>query len=280
MDKSHQQPGKEERRVPDAGFGKSFDIANRVRLFRDKLQKGPVLGPFSKTRDPGFIEIMGHAGFDFVILDLEHGPNSVETAENLIRAAQIGDILPVVRVKEGYLPIIGEVLDIGSGAIQVPQVTTAEDAREIVETAKFHPQGMRGVCRFVRAAGYSSKNQQVYFREANEILVILQLEGKEALEDLNAIIGVEGVDIIFIGPYDLSQSLGVPGQVQHPTVVKKIQEIAAVCRERGMAVGTFVEDSDSAKRWASLGVHYLCYSVDVGIFFQGCREIVRSFTSV
>jgi 4-hydroxy-2-oxoheptanedioate aldolase len=224
MDKSRRASGETENRDP------GVDMTDQVRRFREKLAAGPVLGPFSKTRDPAFIEIMGYAGFDFVILDLEHGPNSVETAENLVRAAQIADILPVVRVKEGYLPLIGEVLDIGSGAVQVPQITTAQDARLIVETAKFHPGGMRGVCRYVRAARYSSKDQQQYFQDANECLVILQLEGKEALANLDSIMLVEGVDILFVGPYDLSQSLGVPGQVQHPTVEKQIREIATVCR--------------------------------------------------
>ena len=273
MSASHGSCGETERGNP------GIDMTEQVRCFRGKIGKGPVLGPFSKTRDPAFIEIMGYTGFDFVILDLEHGPNSVETVENLIRAAQVADILPVVRVKEGYRPLIGEVLDIGAGAIQVPQVTTAEDARGIVETAKFHPRGMRGVCRYVRAARYSSKDQQQYFQDANECLVILQLEGKEALANVDAIMQVEGVDILFVGPYDLSQSLGVPGQVRHPKVEKQIREIASVCRDRGMSVGTFVEDTDSAKRWLSLGVHYLCFSVDVGIFSRGCREIVDRFHS-
>lgn len=107
--------------------------------------------------------------------------------------------------------VISEVLDIGTGGIQVPQIVNALDAQKVIKQAKFAPKGMRGVCRFVRAAGYSSKDRYTYFREADETLVILQLEGKEALENMDEIIEVEGIDVIFIGPYDLSQSLGVPG---------------------------------------------------------------------
>ncbi len=120
--------------------------SNIIRMFKRKLHDDFVLGLFSKTSDPGFIEIMGYGGFDFVIIDLEHGPNSVQSAQNLIRAAEIGGVLPIVRVKEGNSSVAGEVLDIGASGIQVPQVNDEEGAREVVRRVKFSPLGMRGVC--------------------------------------------------------------------------------------------------------------------------------------
>jgi 4-hydroxy-2-oxoheptanedioate aldolase len=127
-----------------------------VERFRRKMGGDGVIGTFSKTSDPAFIEIIGYGGFDFVVIDLEHGPNSVQSAQNLIRAAQVVNLFPVVRVKEFNLSVIGETLDIGAGGVQVPQVTDPECANESVRRAKFAPEGSRGVCRFVRAAGYSS----------------------------------------------------------------------------------------------------------------------------
>ena len=252
----------------------------RIREFKAKLNKGFVVGPFSKTSDPAFIEVMGYGGFDFVILDLEHGPTSVQHLQHLIRAAEISGIFPIVRVKEHNLSVIGEVLDIGAGGIQVPQITNVETAQEVIQTAKFSPRGMRGVCRFVRAANYSSLDRFQYFHEANETIVILQLEGKDALANLDQILTVPDIDIIFIGPYDLSQSLGVAGQVNNPVVTEKMQEIVAKCIQSKIVVGTFVDTLADAKKWRDLGVKYLCYSVDVGIFYEKCKADVEMIRKV
>jgi 4-hydroxy-2-oxoheptanedioate aldolase len=172
-------------------------LTEQIRLFKDKLRGGYVLGPFAKTCDPGFIEILGYGGFDFVIIDLEHGPNTIQTAQDLVRAAQISRLLPIVRVKERVPSVIGEALDIGAGGIHVPQITSAEDARRVMERAKFAPEGMRGVCRFVRAGKYSSMDKFQYFKEANEAVIIVGLEGTEAIEKVDEIIAVDGVDIVF-----------------------------------------------------------------------------------
>jgi len=245
-----------------------------VRAFREKIGKGPVFGPFSKTCDPGMIEVLGRAGFDFVILDMEHGPNGVETVQNLVRAAELTGILPVVRVPSGNLEMIGKVLDIGAGGVQVPQVTSAADVERALEAAKFSPKGSRGVCRFVRAAGYSSVEKGEYFRRANEALFIVQLEGKSALENLDAILSVEGIDVVFIGPYDLSQSLGVPGEIEHPLVVEKAKEIVKECLARKMAVGNFTEKTEQTAFWVGQGLRYMSFSVDVGIFYEAARGLV------
>jgi 4-hydroxy-2-oxoheptanedioate aldolase len=254
-------------------------LDQRIREFRDKLNRGFVVGPFSKTSDPAFVEIMGHGGFDFIILDLEHGPTSVQHLQHLIRAAEVSGILPIVRVKEHNLSVIGEVLDIGAGGIQAPQITNAQAAREVVQAAKFSPAGMRGVCRFVRAANYSATDRFEYFRAANETIVIAQLEGKEALAHFEEIITVPGIDIIFIGPYDLSQSLGVAGQINHPIVTETIKGIVAKCLQRRVTVGTFVDTAVDAQKWRDLGVKYLCYSVDVGIFYEKCKAVVEGLRS-
>jgi 4-hydroxy-2-oxoheptanedioate aldolase len=250
-------------------------ITEGIRQFKKKLREGYVLGPFSKTSDPAFIEIMGYAGWDFVIIDLEHGPNSVETVQNLIRAAQVANIFPIVRVKENTPPVIKEVLDIGAGGIHVPQIINVEAAKEVMELAKFAPAGMRGVDRFSRAADYSAMDKFRYFKEANEAVIILGLEGKEAIEKVDEIISVEGIDVIFAGPYDISQSLGITGQFDHPRVAEKVSEIVDKCAPKGIAVGNFVETIESARNWIDLGVKYISYSVDVGIFHDACGEIIQ-----
>ena len=247
-----------------------------IKTFRDKLDSGFVLGPFAKTPDPGFIEVFGNSGFDFVILDLEHGPNSVETVQNLIRAADSSGILPIVRTKENNFNMIGEVLDIGAGGIQVPQVVGRESAERVIEHAKFAPEGMRGVCRFVRAADYSTMDRDEYFKRANTAIVIVQLEGTEAIGNLDSILRVNGIDIIFIGPYDLSQSLGVSGQVDHPKVLGEMRKIVDMCKSRNIYTGTFVDTVAAAERWIEAGVKYISYSVDMGLMADQCRSVLRA----
>lgn len=251
-----------------------------VKDFKEKLKAGKsVIGPFMKSCDPAFVETAGFAGFDFVILDMEHGPTDIMNLQNLLRAALCAGVMPVVRVQDTSEISIDKVLDAGALGIQVPQVNNAKQAVEVVKAAKFSPEGNRGVCRFVRAANYSSKDRFAYFKEANQSLIILQLEGREAIENLEEILNVNGIDIIFIGPYDLSQSLGVPGQVDHPEVHNKMKYIIGKARENGIVVGTFVDNMKNALQWRKMGVQYISYSVDVGIFYESCKNTINDFRS-
>lgn len=242
-----------------------------IESFRNSLKEG-VVGIFSKTEDPAFVEAMGYAGADFIIIDLEHGPNTIRSAQNLIRAAEISGVFPIVRVKEDNLSVISEALDICAKGIQIPQITNKEAAEMVIKRAKFSPLGERGVCRFVRAAGYSSKDRFEYFKEANDIVIIVQIEGQEGIDNLNEILEVEGIDVIFIGPYDLSQSLGVVGDIDNPLVEEKMLEIINKCRDKNIAVGTFTDTVKNASKWRNLGVSYIAYSVDVGIFHDAIKN--------
>ena len=132
------------------------------------------------------------------------------------------------------------------------------------------------MCRFVRAAHYSSTSGSDYFKNANDSLIIIQIEGKEGVNNLDSIIKQGGFDILFIGPYDLSQSLGIPGQVEHPLVENTIRDIVRKCSEKNIIVGNFNDSVEIAKKWISFGIKYISYSVDVGIFYEGYRNIVNN----
>ena len=251
------------------------DIINK---FREKLNGDGVVGIFSKTCDPGFIEVLGYAGADYVIIDLEHGPNNVQSVQNLIRGAQAAGIMPIVRVKESCASVMGEVLDVGAGGIQVPQITSRTEAEAVMKRTKFAPMGERGVCRFVRAAKYSAKDRFEYFKDENEKVTILQIEGQEGIDNIDDILTVDGIDVLFIGPYDLSQSLGVPGEIDNPLVEKKMLEIIEKCRNRNITVGTFVDTPENALKWKKLGVKYISYSVDMGIFYEAMTDIMKTIS--
>jgi 4-hydroxy-2-oxoheptanedioate aldolase len=249
---------------------------NILNTFKEKLKDGkPVFGPFMKSTDPAFIEVAGYSGFDFVILDMEHGPVSFSGLQNLIRAAIIANIVPIVRTADSDEGSISKPLDLGAFGVQVPQVTSGAMAESCVQAARFFPKGSRGVCRFVRAAEYSSLPREDYFRKANEILIIIQLEGKEAILDIDNILKIDGIDIIFIGPYDLSQSLGWPGQINHPNVVEAMNDVVKRARSAGKVVGTFTDTKEAAVMWKKAGVQYISYSVDVGIFTDACTSLVK-----
>ncbi|MFQ5795744.1 MAG: HpcH/HpaI aldolase/citrate lyase family protein [Candidatus Bipolaricaulia bacterium] len=251
---------------------------NRVK---EALEAGKtVIGPFMKLTDPAAVEIIGHAGFDFVIIDAEHGPISMESTQNMVRAAQCVGITPIIRVRDNDPTLILRALDIGAGGVEVPQINKKAAAEALVSAAKFAPEGSRGVCRFVRAARYSARPREAYFKGANvETITIAHLEGIEAIENMEGILSVDGLDVAFIGPYDLSQSMGIPGKVQDPAVVSKMEEVVQAAKRLGKVVGTFVDDVPTAKRWLAAGVQYISFSVDVGIFYDACARAVAELRS-
>lgn len=249
--------------------------------FKQKLSDGkPVFCPFMKTCDPAFVEAAGYANMDFAILDMEHGPGNIENMQNNIRAAQLSGILPIVRVSSLTEEAAGRALDIGAAGVEIPQITNAQQAEKAVNMAKFYPKGERGACRFVRAAKYSHTERERYFENANNTLVIIQLEGAEAIKNLDEIFKVKGIDIIFIGPYDLSQSLGVPGQTTHPLVINAMKSIIEKAKKNGITIGTFTDSDETVKMWLESGVQYISYSVDVGIFYESCRHLVHKFHTI
>ena len=172
---------------------------------KQKLKNGEVaLGPFVNLASGALIEIAAYAGFDFVILDTEHGPLDIPSVEDLCRTAQGVDITPVVRVRENDPAQILRALDIGAGGVQVPQICKGSDAEAVVHAAKYAPLGMRGVSPYTRAARYFSEGPKIFERLNAESMILVHVEGVEGLENLDEIVSVPGLDVIFLGPYDLS----------------------------------------------------------------------------
>ena len=249
----------------------------RENALKRKLQNGEyVIGPFMNCSYGAFIEIVGMAGFDYAIIDTEHGPLEVETAEDLCRAAQGVGLSPIVRVRKNDAPQIQRALDIGSAGVQVPQIETGEGAEAVVRAAKYVPLGMRGLSFYTRAGDYTIHGLSGITDRLNaEQIVIVHVEGVTGLQNLDAIIAVPHIDVVFLGPYDLSQSFGIPGQVNDPRVVQGMEEATKKIRAAGKAAGTYAGDADTAKRWIDAGVQYISLGVDVGIFANACRDLVQ-----
>jgi 4-hydroxy-2-oxoheptanedioate aldolase len=255
----------------------------RENSLKAKLREGRVgVGIFANSAHASFIEAAGLAGLDFCVIDMEHGSVSPLVAEDLCRAAQVVGMTPVVRVRKNDGPLLQRALDIGSGGVQVPQVETAEDAAAVVHGAKYAPQGARGLSFYTRAAEYGlAGNDPETLRTLNEEqLVIVQVEGVRGIENLDRIAAVPGIDVIFIGPNDLSQSLGIPGQIESPQVLKLMEVASGKIRGASKFVGTYANDTRMGRRWAEVGVQYIAISQDLHTFLEACRTIVREMQAV
>ncbi len=249
----------------------------RENLLKRKLQQGEtVLGPFINCPYPAFIEICGHAGFDFAVIDLEHGPLHILAAEDLCRAADSVGLAPIVRVSKNDASQIQRALDIGSAGVQVPQIETQGDAATVIQSAKYNPIGARGLSFGTRAGAYTSAGTNITDRLNAESLVIVHVEGQTGIQNLAQIVTVPHIDVIFLGPYDLSQSLGIPGQVEDPRVIDLMKRAVTTIRDAGKAVGTFTTTPESAKQWIDVGVQYIGLGMDVSIFFKACQSLVKA----
>jgi len=245
------------------------------RLKRQLANGEVVIGPFMVCPSISLVEIIAMSGFDFLIVDMEHGPLSTETAQTLCAVAQGEGITPIVRVRKNDAPQIQRALDIASGGVQVPQIECAADAEAVVRASKYQPLGMRGISLYTRAGDYTVHGIKGYTDRLNEEqITVIHVEGRPGLENIDEIIAVPYIDVVFLGPYDLSQSFGIPGQINDPRVVKGMEEAAVKIRAAGKAVGTFADDVTAAKKWIDAGVQYISLGVDVGIFAKACNELV------
>ena len=251
----------------------------KTNFLKQKFESGTyTIGTFNQIPSSDVVNIIGCAGFDFVIIDAEHGPVGMEKAGDLIRAAESEGMSPIIRVSENDPALICRALDIGAHGVQIPLVSNKTQAEAAVRYAKYSPLGERGLCPFARSGLYSLKRALTYTVEANEnTLVVLNVEGVEGIARLEEIFEVKNVDIIFVGPYDLSLSLGKPGMVDDPEVVNYIRSCAKKIRDAGFVAGCFASSVDMMKMLIDCGYQYLAYSVDAPVMLQAFEQAENTF---
>jgi 4-hydroxy-2-oxoheptanedioate aldolase len=232
-----------------------------------RLRAGEAcIGTFVKLTDPSVVEVLALAGFDFIIIDNEHTAMSKESMVALIRAADGAGIPATVRPRENNPAEILQALDAGALGVQVPQVDTKEQARQVVDRVKYAPVGKRGYAASQRSAHYGFMNAREYADVSNaETLVACYCETAEAIRNLDEILTVPEVDVIFIGPFDLSQALGVMGEPGHQKVLDAIAEITRKTRAAGKAVGIIASDAAQAQKWIDQGIQYISLNSDLGM---------------
>ena len=241
----------------------------KMRSIKQKIIRNDItLGSWIQMPDPFSAEIMAKAGFDWLAIDLEHGFISLDAAFRLIQTIDNAGALPIVRLHENDPSTIRRVMDAGAGGVIVPMINTAEEARKAVDAVKYYPEGRRSF-----GLGRAHKfglNFDTYIHENNQTsIVVIQIEHKDALENLDAILAVPGIDAIIIGPYDLSGSMGIPGKFDDPAFSSAVTQIINKVKRSPVALGIHIvhpSEQDINERIRQ-GFTFIAYGMDT-IFLQ------------
>lgn len=228
------------------------------RSFRDRTLAGETLfGLFLDIGSPTSAEICAAAGYDWLLVDLEHGAATEADLLALLHAVEVGGSRPLVRPQSGERIRIGRALDMGANGIMVPRLDSADEAREAVTYLRYPPDGIRGVAIRVRGAGLGVVAHADLKRRNERIVGIIQIESVGGLRDADPIAAIDGVDVLFVGPADLSHSLGIPGQFQHPDYLAALERVVAACRAHGKAAGILLYDTAIVPRYLELGFSFV-----------------------
>jgi len=246
--------------------------------FRQRLQQGDVvLGQMVlELFTPGIGPMLTACGMEFVIFDMEHGRCDISLLAEMIASCRGSDIVPIARIPDVSFRPLSRVLDIGARGVMVPRVETREQAQDIVAQLKYAPQGRRGVALGIAHDLYQAGDRSAFAKINEEIVVILLLETEKAFENLEDIVSVPGVDIAWMGHYDLTVSMGIPAQFDHPRFLTAMDSLISVCRRHGVAPGFLPPTAESAVHWIQKGFRAISLGSDIGVFLEALRRFRAS----
>jgi len=241
-----------------------FDRTKAVRDFRARLRnESPLVGAWMQVPNADFAEILGDSGYDWVAVDMEHGAFTRAHLHDIFRALELGGTAPMARIAEPLPILCQQVLDAGAAGVIIPRVESSTQLKDLIAGCNWPPTGRRGV-GFSRANLYG-KHFERYKSEAQASFIVAQVESLNAVQDIDAICSVSGLDAVMIGPYDLSASLGHTGNLEHPELQEAIHRVLTTCRSRGIASGMHVVQPDPhrLREAVTLGHRFLAYGTDV-----------------
>ena len=244
-----------------------------LRNIRSKLQKGEfTIGSWIQLESPSSAEIIGNSKYDWVAVDLEHGSISISQLPNIFRALELGNTLPLARISEGSPNNCKRALDSGASGLIIPKIESKKQLEFLIKSCKWPPDGFRGV-GFSRANLYG-ENFVNYKEEASQPLVVGMIETKLGLENIKEILSVQGLDAILIGPYDLSASLGLTGEISHPKVEEAIDYILKCCTKFNIPAGIHIVDPSvkEIKNKIQKGYRFIAYSIDTVFLNLNCKN--------
>jgi 2-dehydro-3-deoxyglucarate aldolase/4-hydroxy-2-oxoheptanedioate aldolase len=252
---------------------------NRLKasLREGKAVSGPIM---EEARTVGPVKMLALSGHDFLWFDTEHSMLEWDTLLTLVQYSLAVGITPLVRVTDLQYPLVARALDLGAQGVIIPRVETREEVERAVSYAKYLPLGRRGAGGRARYA-YEARGVGEAVEEANaETMVIVQVESREAVANLNGIASVPGLDVVCIGPQDLSIDLGVHGQFDHPTFIDTVKEIVAACSKHNIPVGMVSREAASFRQWYDLGIRFLVCNSDGNYIVQGATRDVQTLREI
>ena len=250
------------------------------RSFRARVLAGETLfGLFLDLGSPLSAEICARAGYDWLVVDLEHGAGTEAGLVGLLQSVEVGGSTAIVRPQSGERLRIGRALDLGAAGIVIPRLESAAEARQAVGFLRYPPAGVRGVALRTRGAGLGSVGHGEVGRIDERILGIVQIESIGALREADEIAAIDGVDVLFVGPADLTHSLGVPGQFEHPTYVAALKTVVDACRAHGKAAGILVYDLGVVPDLVELGYRFVGIGADGALVAGGARSALAAVRS-
>ncbi len=245
-----------------------------IQKLRERLRNGGrSIGSWMQIPNSSVAEIMGQAGYDWVAVDLEHGTISVHQLPDLFRALELGGTLPLARLAEGHPKDCKQALDAGSGGVIVPMIESAEQLTSVRNACCWPPVGTRGV-GFSRANLFG-KNFDDYREEAQAPLLVAMIENIKAVNNLEAILKVKGLDAILVGPYDLSASMGITAQFDHPDLQSAMERLRVQCEREHIPCGVHIvtPSEEQLKKSLDEGYRFLAYSIDAVFLLKSSRNI-------
>lgn len=248
-------------------------------LLKLKLKKDqPIVGTWSIISSPIVVEILALSGFDFLILDMEHGIYDQTALDACIRACEAAGCAPIVRVP-GINPSAAQwALDMGAHGIVVPQVEDAASAAMSVGMSKFAPIGSRGYNPFTRAAGYAAPSSNQVGKLRNDFgLTSIIIENQTALNELDEILEIENLDVVYVGVYDLSIALGYEGDTKHPEICRVLDQTIVRVTSAGKTAGLMVRSKEDVAKATKLGARFLVFSVDTSLLHEAAKDAVATF---
>jgi 4-hydroxy-2-oxoheptanedioate aldolase len=239
-----------------------------------KLEAGEsVFGCFVRYADPSLVEYVAMLGWDFLVFDGEHGTLQPKDAENLCRAAELRGVTPLARVTTNQAHTILRFLDTGIHGVQIPWVNTTDQIEQAVQSVKYVPRGIRGLAGTRASEWGLGEPLDAYVARANrETLVVIHIETKEAVDAIEEFVAIDGVDVLYLGPTDLSQSLGHPGQNDHPDVVAAMERVAEVVVPSTKHLGIYAGTPQMTRQWLDRGARYFATGLELFL-----RDGMRSY---
>jgi 2-keto-3-deoxy-L-rhamnonate aldolase RhmA len=249
-----------------------------VKWLRERvLNKELLFGTFLNLGSSLTAEIAGHAGFDWLLIDLEHGAGNRQQLLYQLQAIESTPAVPFVRIAWNDPIRFKKVLDLGASGIMVPYIQSAEEARQAVAAMRYPPAGIRGVAVMNRACAFGPGFDEYFKTASSKLVTILQIETAEAIRNLEQIAAIEGADVLFVGPMDLSVGLGIAQQWSHPDLRAALSKVVNACKKFGKAAGMIVMNEGQIDQAVADGFTMLAYSSDSAVVVKGLQSIASSF---